>query len=226
MKEKQKYSITIDEPCHEKWSDMKTQTNGRFCDSCAKSVIDFTKLSDNEIIRILQNANGKSLCGRFEREQLNKIMVQTNAENNNPALYKILAGLLLLVSVEAASAQTTAHHNETETAQQINTENDIKGKVAMTLVLDGVVLDESGLPLPGATVFSERTRTSVMTDFDGKFSMEIIKGEMLAFSFDGLQTLRLQVDGSKMEIKLKASATANQESYQMGYVIVRRPEKD
>jgi carboxypeptidase-like protein len=204
---------------------MKTQTGGRFCGSCAKSVIDFTKLSDNQIISLIEKSNGRDMCGRFDSTQLNKIMVQTNAQKNNPALYKILAGLLLLTSLEGASAQTVSNRNAMQTVQPSDIENRINGKVAITLVINGVVLDENAIPLPGVNVFSERSKTSAMTDFDGKFSMNVMMGETLTLSYLGFQTLRTQVKGPEMEVKLNPDVTQNVETYMLGYVKVRKPEK-
>ena len=45
----------IDDPCHEDWNQMMPETNGRFCGSCTKSVVDFTGMSDFSIVNYLQN---------------------------------------------------------------------------------------------------------------------------------------------------------------------------
>lgn len=46
---KKYYKISIPQPCDEKWGDMIPDRNGRFCDSCKKTVIDFTNLSEMEV---------------------------------------------------------------------------------------------------------------------------------------------------------------------------------
>jgi len=43
----------------------------------------------------------------------------------------------------------------------------------------GTVTDESGLPLPGATIIVENTNRGVTTDFDGNYSIEAQAGEVL-----------------------------------------------
>jgi hypothetical protein len=39
----------------------------------------------------------------------------------------------------------------------------------------GVVSDDQGMPLPGATVLEQGTTNGVSTDFDGNFSIDIAK---------------------------------------------------
>jgi len=67
---KQTY-IYIQEPCHENWSNMTTEEQGRFCHSCSKTVTDFSNMSDTAILKFLSNASG-STCGRFASDQLNR----------------------------------------------------------------------------------------------------------------------------------------------------------
>ncbi len=63
--------LHIPEPCHENWEQMSPAQKGRFCDSCAKQVIDFSSMSDQQILNVLSAAAGKT-CGRFTADQLNR----------------------------------------------------------------------------------------------------------------------------------------------------------
>ncbi len=53
----EKYILTIESPCAQKWSSMTNAENGKFCSLCAKNVTDFSKMSDMEIINFLKNLN-------------------------------------------------------------------------------------------------------------------------------------------------------------------------
>jgi hypothetical protein len=99
---KQAYSLQVDQPCKEHWAGMTANEQGKYCQRCAKSVIDFTRLSDKEIIRILENSSGK-LCGRFNTTQLNRAIVQYGEQRNFSPAYKALTGALLLGSAEAVA---------------------------------------------------------------------------------------------------------------------------
>src|SRR4051812_4612166 len=59
----------------------------------------------------------------------------------------------------------------------------------------GVVIDQTGLPLPGATVQLMRAQdvvTTVVTAGDGTFAIDpALKGDMLVVSLDGFETARV-----------------------------------
>ena len=56
---------------------------------------------------------------------------------------------------------------------------------AQQKTITGIIIDETGLPLPGATVVIENTNRGVSTDFDGNFSIDAESGEVLVISFVG-----------------------------------------
>ena len=59
----------------------------------------------------------------------------------------------------------------------------------------GSVVDENGLPLPGATVVEQGTTNGVSTDFDGNFAIQVGEGSTLEASFLGYSTLSIRVAG-------------------------------
>ncbi|MEO5647434.1 MAG: hypothetical protein ABIQ56_03670 [Chitinophagaceae bacterium] len=68
-------SITIPVPCHEDWGAMSASSQGRFCNSCEKTVVDFTTMSDEEVRNYLVNKKDEKLCGRFSSMQLGRIKI-------------------------------------------------------------------------------------------------------------------------------------------------------
>ena len=58
----------------------------------------------------------------------------------------------------------------------------------------GTVNDETGAPLPGATVIVEGTSRGVATDFDGNFSINADEGEVLIVTYVGYSDYRLTVE--------------------------------
>ncbi len=55
-------AIDIPQPCEEAWEPMQPVAGGLHCQSCAKTVVDFTRCTDEEIVRFFsQRLSAKSL---------------------------------------------------------------------------------------------------------------------------------------------------------------------
>jgi hypothetical protein len=68
---KQNFQILIPNPCSENWDKMNPNKIGRHCSVCNKTVVDFTKMSDNEIKQYFLVNASKKTCGHFYKGQLN-----------------------------------------------------------------------------------------------------------------------------------------------------------
>ncbi|WP_051605658.1 energy transducer TonB [Polaribacter sp. Hel_I_88] len=71
-----KLKITIPKPCHENWNAMLPKEKGRFCGSCSKTVVDFTKKSPLEIKQYLTEKKHERICGHFYKKQLDSIVIE------------------------------------------------------------------------------------------------------------------------------------------------------
>lgn len=63
--------------------------------------------------------------------------------------------------------------------------------------IKGIVVDEKGNPLPGATIVIEGTTRGVITDVDGSFSINATPTDKLSISFVGLQSQVIEVKQRK-----------------------------
>ncbi|MFT3793607.1 hypothetical protein [Flavobacterium sp.] len=71
----EQFKISVPEPCPEKWENMAPKSNGRFCNNCSKCVVDFTKMSNPQIQQYFIAHQNKSICGRFETQQLDRLVI-------------------------------------------------------------------------------------------------------------------------------------------------------
>lgn len=69
--------FSVPNPCSENWQKMTPNEHGRFCSSCEKTVIDFTRMSTDEIKQYFKSlaSSVKSVCGRFKATDLNDVVV-------------------------------------------------------------------------------------------------------------------------------------------------------
>ncbi|KAA5537208.1 hypothetical protein F0919_05925 [Taibaiella lutea] len=127
--------IQIPEPCHENWEGMKPNACGRFCTSCEKIVIDFSHMTDSELIKIISNT-GSRACGRFDESQLNRPIAIAREKSSGPFLFvisKVAASFILLQTLvnnsfgqklPVSSIEQTAHTNTGDGRKLI-----IKGRI-------------------------------------------------------------------------------------------------
>ncbi|WP_236032823.1 SusC/RagA family TonB-linked outer membrane protein [Algoriphagus pacificus] len=86
------------------------------------------------------------------------------------------------------------------------------------LEIKGVVLDESGAPLPGVTIIVQGTTQGTVSDVDGKFSFDVQEGDILVFSFIGFEEQTVEVrNQTEFEIRMKENLSSLEEVVVIGY---------
>ncbi|UNY97734.1 TonB-dependent receptor [Zhouia spongiae] len=92
------------------------------------------------------------------------------------------------------------------------------GMYAQEKELTGIVADESGTPLPGATVLIEGTSKGTQTDFDGNFIITADQTDVLIISYVGYITQTIKVAGQiRFNIVLKVNTNTLDEVVVTGY---------
>jgi TonB-linked SusC/RagA family outer membrane protein len=100
--------------------------------------------------------------------------------------------IALIAIIFLSHAQTFASQkDEVATAQQQ------KQKIS------GTITDKTGDPIPGVAVIIKGTSIGIVTDFDGKYTIEAENGNVLLFSFIGMEGQEVTVQGqSELNITL------------------------
>nr|WP_319397319.1 TonB-dependent receptor [uncultured Carboxylicivirga sp.] len=77
--------------------------------------------------------------------------------------------------------------------------NGISDRVSMVqqgdITVFGKVIDETGAPVPGATVQEKGTTNGIITDIDGNYSLKVSSDATLVVSFIGYKSVELAVEG-------------------------------
>ncbi|WMI66226.1 SusC/RagA family TonB-linked outer membrane protein [Aestuariibaculum sp. YM273] len=89
--------------------------------------------------------------------------------------------------------------------------------------ISGVVVDASGIPLPGVNVIEKSTSNGVVTDFDGKYQLRVGEESTIVFSFIGMKTQEFKVQGrTDFNVVLKEDTEALDEVVVVGYGTQKR----
>ncbi|MFC6858550.1 TonB-dependent receptor [Zunongwangia atlantica] len=132
------------------------------------------------------------------------------------ALNKFLDDLLANYSVgyKIDDRQVTVYKKVTEN----------KEKAIPQFTVSGTIIDETGLPLSGATVVEKGTTNGTQADFDGNFSIEVAnENATLVVSFVGYATQEVLIGGkSEIDIVLKEDTAALDEVVIVGYGVQKK----
>ena len=90
-------------------------------------------------------------------------------------------------------------------------------------LVTGIVLDETGQPLPGVNIVQQNTRNGVITDFDGKYSITLQSGEkVLVFTYIGYKKQEVLVQGNVANVTLEDDVESLDQVVVVGFRPVKR----
>lgn len=195
--------LHIPQPCSQKWDDMTPNNHGRFCTQCDKTVIDFTDMTDAEILLHFSNISSGHACGRFRDDQLNvRLSAAGRRTSGRNRIAGSVWGMLLTISIPGTllvSWQTVKTEQSPASLRE-----DIKDT---TSILSGRVIDTQGNPVVNATVRLRGSGKSVLSDSTGSFKImpatRILYPMTLEVTMIGYQTRLVNVDDANLFLDIR-----------------------
>ncbi|RSK37502.1 carboxypeptidase-like regulatory domain-containing protein [Hymenobacter metallilatus] len=163
-------TVSIPEPCHENWQAMTPAAQGRHCAACSQVVVDFTRMTDAEVVAYLSRPTGPG-CGRFRAEQLSRPL---RATAEAPASRRWLAAALAVLGVGATVPAVAQTKPAAPVEHQILMGVPLVPEAVVKPIpsIRGQVTDAAtGEALPGVTVLLHGLQISVSTRSDGTFEL-------------------------------------------------------
>lgn len=209
-----KLQLHIPTPCHENWNAMTPQAQGRFCNACAKVVVDFSMMTDKEVLDYMSTASS-NVCGRMSTEQLSKPLQAYPATRGFgwKYMWSLLVGSFLMTARSYAQGKVITQKPKTTQMPPVirmgavaYKEPDKKCEPAK---LEGKVVDEHGEPIPYASVIIKGTQKGAMANEKGFFSIPVStinSSDFLMISAVGYEALHIAVASGIAEIKKDSSS--------------------
>ncbi|SHN44969.1 carboxypeptidase-like regulatory domain-containing protein [Chitinophaga sp. CF418] len=174
MKTQTSIFLSIPQPCHESWNEMTPVDKGRFCQSCQKTVTDFSTLSDAQLIELLKSKQA-SACGRFAASQLNRVINAPVTEKRRKPFTSIAAVVAALsITMPSVKAEAfTAKVEQTANKEDKPTTYDVALEDSTGFISGVVKADRDSLPLYRVTIKIKGTNTGTVTDQSGRFRLQI-----------------------------------------------------
>ena len=95
--------------------------------------------------------------------------------------------------------------------------------LAMSAQVSGVIVDETGEPIIGASILEKGTTNGTITDFDGNFTLDVAEGATLEISYVGyaMQSLKAAVG---MHVVMKEDTEVLEEVVVVGYGVQKKSD--
>jgi hypothetical protein len=223
-------NISIPQPCNQQWQQMSLAANGRHCDVCCKTIVNFSPMTNDEVIGYL--AANRSVCGRLDEQQL-KVINQQFFKNNLYTFNKlkkwgVALSFLSLFNYFKANAQVKAPtvqinadtkkggQTKLATSKKISTPND-----SVSRIITGQVTDKENRPIPNAQITALPTNEKVLTNNDGNFSLNLpATAKEFRVSFIGFDVQVIAVDTTK---DIKYAIKLQEAKIIMGEIVINNP---
>jgi len=126
---------------------------------------------------------------------------------------------------QVATTTNTQSNTPSSSTTDITSEQVIGSEIDTTKnSIRGIVNDDSGIPLPGATVLVKGTNRGTQTDFDGNFILNAEHGEVLQFSYIGFASSEIEIS-SNSQIVIELETDNNLEEIVVLAQAVRRERR-
>jgi len=186
--------VSIATPCTADWQNMQTDAKGKFCNSCQKSVMDFSTLTNAEILTILSSSN--NICGRFGDYQLAGLNRELEVNNHSTFSWKkfgIAAAFIGVFPFVKAIAQV-----KPDIEQHPKSIKKITGSIGPFLTsVNGKVIDQiSKTPIEGAIIRVKGSNNVVFSDESGHFKISGLteNDTTIVCSYMGHNTQEIKID--------------------------------
>jgi len=181
-------AVHIPTPCREPWAAMTPTGNGRHCAKCQTEVVDFTRLTEAEVLAYLAARPGQRVCAR-----MTALLVPTHPKRLKGSR-RWLSALLtasslsaLLLPKAAARVSVALSYTSLTHSSQVSLPENLPSQeapesaealekriAANPILVHGVVLDaHTHQPLPGVTVLLQGTRWGISTNTAGEFELTV-----------------------------------------------------
>ncbi|WP_158561260.1 carboxypeptidase-like regulatory domain-containing protein [Emticicia sp. C21] len=210
---KQSFQLNIENPCHEQWESFTPTANGGFCALCQKNVIDFSEMSESQLVAFFRDRlnSSQNLCGRFRENQLKKNYkieewFPTWRVQNNEVQYEIPVATIAEKRHKQAIRLPLIQHKKVvrNMAAAILTLLCIVEGLGQNRIVSGQVVDAYAKEaLPGATITIKGTKRGTVSDENGYYKIEVSDNDILVFGSIGYKEVQEQVAGTKGQIKIE-----------------------
>lgn len=213
-----RFTLTIPRPCHENWESFRPVEGGRHCGSCQKVVIDFTSMTEEQIITYFKSFP-KNTCGRFRSDQLHSYNSTSPSPQRKWAFGALITAFVTFLNSEPSWARSSEPVVKLEQRELSFRKNQSRSSTDSLIVRGKVISSTDQSALPGIHVIWKGSEAGTVTNENGEFTFPhpLKIGDVLTFSFIGLKNVTYIISGHELD---SLTITMDEDHAQLSEVVV------
>lgn len=184
-------NLKVNSPCSADWNAMSGNEQVRFCEHCSLHVHNLSLMTQSQAERLISRSNGR-LCVRYHQDSAEHpvtLPFGPKLHHIGKRLSRIAAGAFTAtLSITSAVAQSSSNFPDNSDTPRATQPNE---RWALGASIVGIVTDQNGAVIPGATAFVSHEEFKVAlyasTSFNGQFKLDSLK--------PGVYKLRIEAPG-------------------------------
>lgn len=215
--------ISIPAPCTQNWEQMTPTAQGRHCQACQLTVVDFSSMSDAEVVAFLAQAPATT-CGRFAARQLDRPLLGAAPPPPRWRTWLAAASALTasLLTTIVARAQAPAPNAPGAQPQPVQPSRPAASPPLPTphpVTIRGRVLElGTNNPVPFAALGFKNLGIETLSKEDGRFELEVLAAQLNAHLTDTLVVQSLGFRRSAQLIDLRSAAASPLDDLQISLI--------
>lgn len=196
---KKTIKIQIPEPCHKNWHQMTPTEQGKFCKVCTKEVLDFTQITDEDLVKKVMQGN--KLCGRFKASQLDRELKLERKTGISVA--PLAASFLLPLTMLATNPSNKNNNNYKMQGKFVSIGlGSLNNNTALKMVITthGKIKNIDGKPIVDAKISVKESGKTVYSDLNGAYKISTSNDETLIIEKEGFKTKEIKL-GRKSSVQ-------------------------
>jgi hypothetical protein len=200
---------------------MNPTEQGRFCNACAKQVVDFSNMSDTQVLNYFAALKDEKVCGRAYPDQLERVIEIPKEPKKRLFWYWNYITMLFLFFSKSNNAKAQGGikivmQSQLKSKTSPDITNALQGRpggvvISNSNIINGKITDDKGEPIAGVTVKIKDSQIATVTDANGLYTIKVnSKFDKLQISAAGFQTKEIVLTGvntndivlSKMELQM------------------------
>lgn len=178
---------------------MTPTQQGRYCNACAKEVVDFSMMTDTEVLNYFNTLGNEKICGRALPTQLDRTITRPKEPRKRLFWYWNYIVLFFILFSRSNGAKAQGDVKAVTEFSPVKPADILTGDIVITSwVVQGKVTDRDGNPVPFATIKIKGKPTGLSADVNGSYSIRVNAGDVLIFSAAGVKETEITVGAQKI----------------------------